>query len=150
MRRTTSLVATALLSLVVLAGCGDEEPAPASGAAPSSSSSSSAPSADGSSSEADGSASPSEATSGAVIDITVDGDDITPNGERVEVEVGEPISFDVTADAPGEIHVHSTPEQEYEYAAGTSTITLTPIARPGIVDVESHTLDKTIVQLQVQ
>ena len=46
--------------------------------------------------------------------------------------------------------MHSTPEQEYEYAAGTSTIDLTPIARPGIVDVESHTLDKTIVQLQVQ
>lgn len=83
------------------------------------------------------------------ITVTVSGDTITPNGERIEVSVGQPIELVVTADAPGEIHVHSDPEQEFEYEAGTQTLELTPIDRPGVVDVESHTLDKTIVQLEV-
>jgi hypothetical protein len=83
-----------------------------------------------------------------VIDITVTGDSVTPNGERVSVAVGQRIELDVTADAPGEIHVHSSPEQEFEYDKGSSTITIKPIEAPGIVTVESHTLDKVILQLQ--
>ena len=82
--------------------------------------------------------------------ITVSGDTITPNGDRIEVAAGQPIELVVTADAPGEIHVHSTPEQEIEYDAGTSTKTIDGIDRPGIVDVESHTLDQVIVQLEVR
>jgi hypothetical protein len=84
------------------------------------------------------------------IAITVTGDSVTPNGDRVDVAVGQPIELDVTADAPGEIHVHSTPEQEFEYDAGSTTLTLDPIEVPGVVDIESHTLDKTIVQLEVR
>jgi len=81
--------------------------------------------------------------------ITISGDTISPNGDRISVAVNQPITLDVTADAPGEIHVHSEPEQEFEYAAGDhQTFTLTPIDRPGIVDIESHTLEKTIVQLE--
>jgi len=83
--------------------------------------------------------------------ITVSGDTITPNGDRIEVAAGQPIELVVTADAPGEIHVHSTPEQEFEYVAGNDQkFDLTPIDRPGIVDIESHTLEKTIVQLEVR
>ena len=41
--------------------------------------------------------------------ITFTGDDVTPNGDRIDVEVGQPIELDVTADEPGEIHVHSSP-----------------------------------------
>ena len=84
------------------------------------------------------------------IAITVSGDTVTPNGERIEVEHGQPIELDVTADAPGEIHVHSTPEQEFEYDAGSTTLPLVPIDQPGVVDIESHTLDKVIVQLEVR
>lgn len=84
-----------------------------------------------------------------VIQVTFDGDSVTPNGERVEVSVGQPITLEVTADAPGEIHVHSTPEQELEYQKGQTTIKLTPIDAPGTVDVESHALEKVIVQLEV-
>jgi hypothetical protein len=85
-----------------------------------------------------------------VIDITVNGSSVTPNGTRVPVSVGQRIEFDVTADAPGEIHVHSSPEQEFEYDKGSSTIDVKPIAAPGIITVESHTLDKVILQLQVR
>lgn len=84
-----------------------------------------------------------------VIDVTIEGDSVTPNGDRVEVSVGQPITLHVMADAPGEIHVHSSPEQELEYDKGMTELTLTPITTPGTVDVESHSLDKVIVQLEV-
>jgi len=83
------------------------------------------------------------------IAIHVTGDTVDPNGTRIDVQHGQLIELDVTADAPGEIHVHSDPEQEFEYQAGTTKLTLTPIDKPGVVAVESHTLDKTIVQLAV-
>ena len=84
-----------------------------------------------------------------VIDVTFDGDSVTPNGERVEVAKGQPVTLQVTADAPGEIHVHSEPEQELEYGKGETTLKLTPIDAPGTIDVESHSLEKVIVQLEV-
>jgi len=73
---------------------------------------------------------------------------VTPNGDRVEVGVGQPIDLVVEADEAGEIHMHSEPEQEFEYAAGTTTFEI-EIDKPGVVEVESHDLDKTIVQLEV-
>ena len=83
------------------------------------------------------------------IDITFSGDTVTPNGERVTVKAGQPVELVVKADKAGEIHVHSSPEQELEYGVGTTTLKLT-IDRPGIVEVESHSLEKTILQLEVQ
>jgi len=83
-----------------------------------------------------------------VIDITFDGNDVTPNGTDIDVKVGQRIELDVTADKPGEIHVHSSPEeQEFEYDAGSSTLQVTPIPAPGQVVVESHTLDKVLFTL---
>jgi hypothetical protein len=98
----------------------------------------------GSSSDASGS------TQTKKITVTFSGDDVTPNGDRVEVGVDQPIELDVTADKAGEIHVHSDPEQQLVYGVGTTTLTIDPIGKPGVVDIESHALEKTIVQLQVQ
>ena len=53
------------------------------------------------------------------------------------------------ADAAGEIHVHRTPEQEYVYGNGTTTLKLTPIDRPGVVEVETHDPQLVVVQLEV-
>jgi hypothetical protein len=122
MRRALAAL-TILLCAVPLAACGDD--------------SDSASGSDDSSSETE------------VIEVTFDGDSVTPNGDRVEVSVGQPITLHVTADVPGEIHVHSTPEQELEYGVGETTLTLTPIETPGTIDVESHALEKVIVQLEV-
>jgi hypothetical protein len=82
------------------------------------------------------------------IEVTFSGGTVTPNGERVEVGVDQPIDLVVEADEPGEIHVHSEPEQKFEYAAGTTTLKLV-IDKPGVVEVESHELDQVIVQLEV-
>ena len=44
------------------------------------------------------------------IEITVEDGTITPKGDRIEVGVGEEVTFTVTSDAAGQVHVHSTPE----------------------------------------
>ncbi|MEZ5096759.1 MAG: hypothetical protein R2731_11960 [Nocardioides sp.] len=90
-------------------------------------------------------ASPGKATT---IEVTFADGDVTPKGERVEVEHGQPITFQISADEAGTLHVHSTPEQEIEYDAGESTHAVT-IDQPGVVEVESHDLDVVVVQLQV-
>jgi hypothetical protein len=122
MRRSLAVVAVALATLTLTTACGDEDD-------PSSGSGSDEP---------------------KVIEVTFDGDSLTPSGDRIEVSVGQDVVLNVTADAPGEIHVHSDPEQELEYPAGESEQTITGIDRPGTVEVESHDLDKVIVQLEVR
>jgi hypothetical protein len=83
------------------------------------------------------------------IDITFSDGSVTPQGERIDVQAGQPVELLVKADEAGEIHVHSSPEQELEYGEGTTSLKLT-IDKPGIVEVESHTLEKTILQLEVK
>ncbi|WP_395656802.1 hypothetical protein [Nocardioides sp.] len=126
-RRSVAVVAVVLTCVAGAAGCGSSDAGSDAGPA----------------------AGSSAAAEPKVIDVTVEGDSVTPSGERVEVEVGQPVTLHVTADAPGEIHVHSSPEQELEYEQGETDLELTPITTPGTVDVESHTLDKVIVQLEV-
>ena len=100
----------------------------------------------GGSSSSDGSSLPVKK-----IAITFHGSDITPNGTDIDVKVGQPIEFDVTADQPGEIHVHSSPEeQEFEYKSGTSTFRVKAIPAPTQVTVESHTFDKVLFKLVAQ
>ncbi|MGA8257216.1 MAG: hypothetical protein WB767_11650 [Nocardioides sp.] len=85
------------------------------------------------------------------IEVTFDGGTVTPNGDRVDVDAGQPIDLVVTADEPGEIHVHSDPEQTFEYDGDGATTTLElAIDRPGVVEVESHDLNQVIVQLEVK
>lgn len=119
MRRPLAAVAAILATLTLLTACGEDDAADCGSSDP------------------------------KVIEVTFDGDSVTPNGERVEVSTDQEIELDITADQAGEIHVHSTPEQELEYDEGTSTVTISCIAQPGTVDVESHALDKVIVQLEV-
>ena len=121
MRRTLIILATLVVAALSLTACSD----------PGSSSSSS-----------------QGGSGGTTIDITIKNGKVTPHGDRVKSKVGEPVTLKIDADTSGEIHVHSTPEQEIKFDKGTSTKKLT-IDQPGIVDVEDHTLDQVIVQLQV-
>ena len=119
--RRTAAVLTVLLCALPLAGCGEDDTgsAPASGGGDT-----------------------------ATVEITFSDGSVTPNGERVQVDAGQPVELVVKADEPGELHVHSTPEKELEYGAGTTTLKLT-LDQPGVVDVESHELEVVIVQLEV-
>jgi hypothetical protein len=83
------------------------------------------------------------------VEVRREGDAFTPNGERVEVGVGQTLVLELTADESGELHVHSTPEQEIAYDEGTSEHEIT-IDRPGVVEVESHEPDTIVLQLEVR
>lgn len=147
-RRVIAAPAAVALTLSVLAaGCAsqDDQPTDSSSA---NASNSSEPS--GSSDSGTGSTeTETKAVEGAQVEITFKGDTVTPNGERMDVELGETLTLTVTADAPGEMHVHSTPEQSIDYPKGSSTHRLT-FDQPGLVEVESHNLDKVILQLEVR
>ena len=96
----------------------------------------------------DNGSSPDSGGGSTSVHITIKNGKVTPSGDRVKAKVGKPITLDIDADTSGEIHVHSSPEQEIAFEKGTSTKKLT-IGKPGIVDVEDHALDQVIVQLQV-
>ncbi len=81
--------------------------------------------------------------------VTRAGDTFTPNGERVDLGVHQTLVLTITSDVAGEFHVHSTPEQEIAYDAGTSEHEIT-IDRPGVVEVESHEPASVVLQLEVR
>lgn len=83
-----------------------------------------------------------------VVQITLDGSTVSPENETRTVKRGQPIVLKVTAAQAGQLHVHSSPEQVIDYPAGDSEFTL-DLAVPGVVAVEDHDLDTTIVQLEV-
>lgn len=143
-RRTAPLAALALSLALALAACGGEDTEPTDAGT---TSTSPEPSASSSESPSESASEPAE--DGTRIEITREGDTFTPMGERVEAPVGEPVTLVITADTAGELHVHSTPEQEVAYEAGTSEHTVT-IDRPGVVEVESHEPDVVVLQLEVR
>lgn len=134
----TTFVVTALL----LAGCSstadDAKDAATPSPSPSASTSPTEPS------------SPSESTSPIddAIEIEIEGGKISPRGDRVKVKAGEVITLKIDSDRAGELHVHSTPEQEFSFDKGKSTIELT-IDTPGVVDVEEHETGVVVLQLEV-
>jgi len=142
-RRTAPLTALVLSLAVALGGCGDTEPE----ADPTESTSSSAttPTEEPTATEEP----TDEPAEGTRVEITREGGSVTPNGQRVEAAVGEPVTLVITADEAGEMHVHSTPEQDIPYPAGTSEHEVT-IDRPGVVEVESHDPDLVVLQLEVR
>ena len=117
-RRVVPL-ATVLTTLLMLAGCGSDEPE--LGTEPTSES--------------------------GRIELTFKGEDAPPT-ERVSVEPGEEIELVIKSDEPGELHVHTDPEKTLDYEAGTTNLTLT-IDEPGVVDVERHEPEALVLQLEV-
>ncbi|HEX5918507.1 MAG TPA: hypothetical protein VFY76_11665 [Nocardioides sp.] len=93
--------------------------------------------------------SPADSPEGVAVTVTREGDSFTPNGERVELGVDETLVLTIEADEAGELHVHSTPEQEIAYDEGTSEHEIV-IDRPGVVEVESHEPDVILLQLEVR
>jgi hypothetical protein len=86
----------------------------------------------------------------AVIDVIISKGSVLPNGEPVKVDAGQDVTLRVTADEAGELHVHTVPDQELVYAAGTTDLVITDLDQPGVFEVGSHELDRLILLLQVQ
>jgi hypothetical protein len=143
-RVVTRLAPLVLVLAAALSACGGDgdTDAPATDQ-----SASSSPSDSSSDSPSD---SPSSSTDdGVAVTVTREGDSFTPNGERVELGIDQALVLTIEADEAGELHVHSTPEQEISYDAGTSEHEIV-IDRPGVVEVESHEPDVILLQLEVR
>jgi len=145
--RTPRVLVTTVTAALVISGCGasqetapvDETPTPAA---------SSPPPADSPSPSTPLSETTDPEGKGVLVDVTVDGDEIAPNGARIEAEVGEPVIVTVDADRAGELHVHSTPEQVIAFDQGSTQHELV-IDQPGVVEVEEHDSGFVVLQLQV-
>ena len=125
MRLSPLAAPLALVLALALTSCGGDEAAPA------------------------GSQGATQDGDSVALTVTREGDEFTPNGERVELGVDQTLVLTIDADEAGELHVHSTPEQEIQYDAGTSEHELV-IDRPGVVEVESHEPDVVLLQLEVR
>jgi len=147
--RTT--LATLAVAALALAGCSSTdtsaEPQQTVSETPSSGATTSAPSQDPVSPTTSDTPTPTR-DAGTVIDISVNGDRVTPKGERVKATIGSPIILKITSDREGELHVHSTPEQELEYGVGKTSLRIV-VDKPGIIDIEDHIAEIVIVQLEV-
>ena len=133
MRKTISTATPAVLlpAALLLGGCGG--------------SSTDAGPAAGSTSSAGASSSPGQ---GPVINVTVKGNDITPNGDRVDAKVGEPVTINVTTTATASCTCTPRPSRSWTYSKGKTTLHVT-VDTPGVVDIEDHIADVVVVQLQV-
>lgn len=138
--RTTRIAAVVGVAALLLTGCGqDADPEPTED--PSASASATT--------EAAPEAEETEAE-GVRVDVEIADGAVTPQGERVEVTVGEPITLSVTSDHEDEIHVHADPEVSLDAKPGETVEKTFTIETPGQAAVESHHLGVTIVQLVVR
>lgn len=86
---------------------------------------------------------------GTTIDITVKDGTVHPNGAQLDAVVDRPITLRIDADTAGEIHVHSTPEQELEFGKGRTQLEIT-LNQAGQVDIEEHESDSLIARVLVK
>jgi hypothetical protein len=85
-----------------------------------------------------------------VVDVKIQGGNVTPTNAQLEAGVNEPIIFRVNSDAVDELHVHSNPEHSYKIEAKPGQSFQFSVAVPGKVDVELHDLNKTVATITVQ
>jgi hypothetical protein len=87
---------------------------------------------------------------GPVVEITIAKGTVTPTNATLTAKVGQPITLRVTSDAADELHVHSTPDHEFEIVAKPEQEFSFTVDVPGSVAVELHHLDRTVATIQVQ
>lgn len=150
--------AAALVACLGITACGGPaEPgtAASTGPLPTAATPSSAPASASSASSAGSAtaATPSADTANrVVVDITIANGRVSPNGEKVDVAVGQEVELNVISDVDDEIHAHTDSADGYalEVKAGAPTTGRFSVASAGSFEVESHDLEKIIVILNVR
>ena len=144
-----ALVPALLIVLGLATGCGDGEDTAGDDPTPSASMSETPTDSAGTDEPSPSESASESAPSGTVVQVTFKDGQITPNGDRIKAGAGEPFTFDVDADAAGELHFHSTPEQSIDFEPGTSSYEIV-IDQPGIVEVELHEPEMLVAQLEIR
>jgi len=143
--KTLAIVCTATAALAACSG--DEEPTTSASDRDTSPTASSTPS-NATPTTPTETATPTEAA-GSVLEVSVEGDTVSPNAEGIELAAGETLTVEVTSDRDGELHVHSKPEQYVEFVAGGTTVELA-IETPGVVEIEEHDTGAVVARLEVR
>ena len=140
-RSLRSLLAVGALGLTLsLAACGsDNTSTPAASDAPTATDTATASSP----------APSSEAPEGPTLDLTVSGDSIDPANQKIDAKAGDVLVINVTSDRAGELHVHSSPEQELAFKAGNTQLEV-ELKQPGQVDIEEHESDTLVARVLVK
>jgi hypothetical protein len=128
-----NIAAAVFVAVLLLAGCGGDTGTVSSSPNPSHDQPSAA-----------------EPSDDVVVDIVVRNGKVTPQGDRVEMTVGQKVTLHIMSDAHETIHVHSEPEKEFEIGKGDDVEKSFTIDTPGQIAVEAHHLDVTIVQFVVR
>jgi plastocyanin len=85
------------------------------------------------------------------IDITIADGQVSPNGAKMQVRVGQRIVLNVTSDEHDEIHAHTSGDGlSLEVPAGKKVTGSFTLTSPGSYEVEAHHLEKTIVILNAR
>jgi hypothetical protein len=133
-----TLLASALLGLA-LTGCTS---APAGTTTPSA-----APQA----TSATPSGTPSQPANQVTVEITIANGQVSPNGKKIDCQVGQQVVLNVTSDQADEIHAHTGGDgYELQVPAGKKVTGSFTLTSPGSFEVESHHLEKTIVILNAR
>jgi hypothetical protein len=88
-------------------------------------------------------------TDPVVLDVTIADGAVTPSGEQLEAAVGQEIELRVTSDAPDELHVHSSPEQEFAVEPGEDQVFTFTIDQPGQIEIETHETETVVAEVEV-
>jgi len=85
------------------------------------------------------------------IAIAISGDQVNPNGQKIDVKVGQQVKLVVTSDRDDEIHAHTGGDgYELEVKADEPTTGRFTLDSAGSFEVESHHLEKVIVILNAR
>lgn len=94
---------------------------------------------------------PSTAADALTVDITLAGGEVTPNGKKLDVRVGQQVVLNVTSDEDDEIHAHTGGDgYELEVEAGVPATGTFTLDSAGSFEVESHHLEKVVVILNAR
>ena len=85
------------------------------------------------------------------IDVTITGDQVSPNGKKIDVRRGQTVVVTVTSDAEDEVHVHTAGDGiEIPVGAGQTATRQFVATDVGSFEIESHHLNKVIAFLNVR
>lgn len=86
---------------------------------------------------------------GPILTVTIDGDEVSPNAEKIDLGTGEKLLVEIDSDRAGELHVHSASEQSIEFAEGTTNSEIV-VNTPGTVEVEDHDTTAVVALIEVR
>jgi len=149
-RFSTTIAATFTLVLA-LAACGsaDEDTAPPAGPTGRTGATSSVTPSVATSSAAPVSPTTESTDPRPLLTVTIDGDEVSPNAEEIDLGTGERLLVEIDSDRAGELHVHSVPEQLIEFAEGTTNREIV-VNMPGTVEVEDHDTSAVVALIEVR